>query len=94
MRKQCKNPGCPAPKGMCLEHASLDYPKCEYWLGTQTDQSVEKQKKVNRKAQSLPWTGEPFQPTDIEIVSQRSTPLIIGMVGSAEAGKTSLPKSR
>jgi len=89
MRKKCNKTDCPAPKGLCLEQASNDHPKCEHWQGTQTDQSVEKQKKANKKAQSLPWTGEPFQPTDIEIVSQRSTPLIIGMVGSADAGKTS-----
>lgn len=89
MRKKCSKPDCPAPKGLCLEHANNDYPKCEHWIGTKTEQAVEKQKKINKKAQSLPWTGEPFQPTDIDIVSQRSTPLIIGMVGSAEAGKTS-----
>lgn len=89
MRIKCNKAGCPAPKGLCLEHASNDHPKCEYWQGGQTDQSEEKSKKVNINAKSLPWTGEPFQPTDIEIVSQRSTPLIIGMIGNADAGKTS-----
>jgi len=89
MRKQCSNPDCPAPKGLCLKHLSLDYPKCEHWLGNQEDQALEKKTKVNKKAITLPWTGEPFQPTDIEIVGQRSTPIIIGMVGNAGAGKTS-----
>ncbi|MDH5718757.1 MAG: hypothetical protein OEZ22_14115 [Spirochaetia bacterium] len=89
MRKKCSKPDCPAPKGLCIEQLSNDFPKCQNWLGTLGDQSVEKQKRVNIKSQTLPWTGEPFQPSDIEIVSQRSVPLIIGMVGSAEAGKTS-----
>ena len=89
MRNKCSKPDCPAPKGLCLEYASPDYQKCEYWLRNKTDQSVEKQKTVNKKVHSLPWAGESFQPTDIEIVSQRSAPLIIGMVGSADAGKTS-----
>jgi hypothetical protein len=89
MRNKCSKPDCPAPKGLCLEHASPDYQKCDYWLGGKTGQSVEKQKEAKKTAQSLPWTGEPFQPTDIEIVSQRSVPLIIGMVGGAAAAKTS-----
>jgi len=89
MRNKCSKPNCPAPKGLCLEHASPDYQKCDYWLGKKTGQSVEKQNEAKKTAQSLPWTGEPFQPTDINIVSQRSVPLIIGMVGGADAGKTS-----
>ncbi len=89
MRKKCSKANCPAPKGLCLEHASNDHPKCEHWQGPQIGQAVEKQKKMSGTAQSLPWTGEPFLPTDIEIVSQRSSPLIIGMVGNADAGKTS-----
>jgi len=89
MRNKCSNPDCPAPKGLCLAHASPDYQKCEHWLGNRMDPPVEKQKAVKKNAQSLPWTGEPFQPTDIEIVSQRSAPLIIGLVGGADAGKTS-----
>lgn len=89
MREQCSNPDCTAPKGLCHVHVNTDYPKCEFWLENKTDRPVEKQKGTNSKTQSLSWTGESFQPTDIEIVSQRSAPLIIGMVGSADAGKTS-----
>jgi len=89
MRNKCSNPDCPAPRGLCLAHASPDYQKCEHWLGNKMDPPVEKPKAVEKKVQSLPWTGEPFQPTDIEIVSQRSAPLIIGMIGGAYAGKTS-----
>lgn len=89
MRKKCSKEGCPAPKGLCLERLNHEYRKCEYWLGDKAEHSIENQQTVNQKAQSLPWTGEPFQPTDIEIVSQRSAPLIIGMVGGANAGKTS-----
>ena len=89
MRNRCSKTDCPAPKGLCLKHASPDYQKCEHWQGNKMDQSIEKQKTVNKKVQVLPWTGEPFLPTDIEIVGQRGAPLIIGMVGNADAGKTS-----
>lgn len=89
MRNKCKKPGCPAPKGLCLEHGSPDHQKCEHWLGTKTNKGKEEQTSLNAKAHSLPWTGEPFQPSDIELVSQRSSPLIIGLVGTADAAKTS-----
>ncbi|TRZ47803.1 hypothetical protein D4S03_11060, partial [bacterium] len=89
MRNKCGKIDCPAPKGLCLEHASPDYQKCDNWLGNKMNQPIEKREVANKKGQSLPWTGEPLEPTDIEIVSYRSAPLIIGMVGGADAGKTS-----
>jgi hypothetical protein len=49
----------------------------------------ESQSKISRVGgRPLPWTGEPFQPSDIDLVGQRSIPLIVGMVGCADAGKT------
>lgn len=89
MKNKCSEPDCPAPKGLCLKHASPDYPKCVHWLGNKAVQQEKEQAFVNKRSQSLPWTGEPFQPSDIQVVSQRSAPLIIGMVGNADAGKTS-----
>ena len=49
MRNKCSKPDCPAPKGLCLEHASPDYQKCDNWLGEKTGQSVEKQKEAKKK---------------------------------------------
>ena len=89
MRNKCDKVDCPAPKGLCLEHASPEHLKCEYWLRDKPEQSIEERKIAKKRSQLLPWTGEAFQPTDIEIVSQRSAPLIVGMVGGANAGKTS-----
>lgn len=89
MRNKCSAVGCSAPKGLCLKHLSSDFQKCENWLGGQTGQPIEKQRKTKKNVPSLPWTGEPFQPVDIAIVSQRTAPLIIGMVGDSNAGKTS-----
>lgn len=89
MRKKCSQGDCPAPKGLCAEHASPEHAKCEHWLGNENSQIDAEKKKNHKKAESLPWTGEPFLPADIEIVSQRSLPLIIGMIGGADAGKTS-----
>lgn len=89
MREKCTKNDCPAPRGMCLEQGSHEHPKCKYWGGASENNEPLTNKTGVKKATSLPWTGEAFQPEDIEIVSQRSYPLIVGMVGCADAGKTS-----
>lgn len=87
MRGKCSNSECSAPKGMCLEHVNVHHPQCENWQGNKTTEK--KVVKANKQSKPLPWTGEALLPEDIEIVGQRSSPLIIGMVGNADAGKTS-----
>lgn len=91
MRKKCPKDGCSAPQGMCLTLMSNEHLKCENWVGEHsitlaTDVTKSKEKV---KSNGLPWTGEALQPEDIHIISERSAPLIIGMVGTADAGKTS-----
>ena len=87
MRGKCSNSECSAPKGMCLEQVSVNHPQCKNWQGNKSIE--EKVAKTNKQSKPLPWTGEALLPEDIEIVGQRSSPLIIGMVGNADAGKTS-----
>lgn len=89
MRNKCSDPICPAPKGLCLKHLDADYQKCEKWQDDRGLVSDDNLIKAKGNTYLYPWTGEYLQPRDIEIVSQRSSPLIIGMVGSAKAGKTS-----
>ena len=91
MRNKCPHEGCSAPKGMCLESMSNEHLKCGHWLqANSSDQKAETSKsKEKPNSKGLPWTGEALQPEDISIVSERSAPLIVGMVGTADAGKTS-----
>jgi hypothetical protein len=89
MREKCSNPGCPAPKGLCLESMTNEHLKCDHWFDTNSSvQAVEASKSKN-KSKCLPWTGEALQPDDISIISERSAPLIVGMIGTADSGKTS-----
>lgn len=90
----CTNERCTAPRGLCIKHLDHEHQNCEHYSITSTPDSnaIEVSKNKNRKAAlqgSLPWTGEPFQPEDIPIVSSRSSPVIIGMIGTPDAGKTS-----
>lgn len=92
MRSICKKSNCTAPRGLCLEHASNDYQECEHWINNNDLDKLDthnNSKADELASKQLPWTGEPFQPDDIHLTSQRSTPLIIGMIGGADAGKTS-----
>lgn len=94
MKRICAFEGCPAPKGLCRKQLDTEYQNCEHYsIENGTDNTaIEGSKNKSKKAtlpSSLPWTGEPFQPEDISMVSSRSSPTIIGMIGTPDAGKTS-----
>lgn len=86
MRGFCKTQGCPAPKGMCLEKLSNEHLICEHWNGAE---QVDSKKSKSVGAKVLPWTGEALQPDELELIGERSSPLVIGMIGCPDAGKTS-----
>lgn len=87
MTGKCSNPECPAPPH-CHEGKD-DYKKCEFWLKDNSEKT-EKNVKPQRKSKktNLSWTGEPFKIEDITQVSRRTTLIFIGVVGKADAGKT------
>src|SRR5688572_24030022 len=94
MKRICTFEGCPAPKGLCRKQLDTEYQNCEHYLNESDSETraIEGSKSENKKTtlqNSLPWTGEPFQPEDIATVSSRSSPTIIGMIGTPDAGKTS-----
>ncbi len=89
MRNNCPNDGCAAPKGLCLKSSTHEHLKCETWLEKNASIQIGETKKTTDKLNYLPWTGEALQPEDISIISERAAPLIVGMVGTADAGKTS-----
>lgn len=89
MRKKCSNPNCSAPKGICLESMTPEHLKCNNWMVTTSSTQKAEEKISKDKLKYLPWTGEALQPEDISIISERSAPLIVGMIGTADSGKTS-----
>jgi len=86
MEGKCSNPDCPAPPHCHLGHELSD---CEFWLKENLGKETQKQKPIKEEKKSnLPWTGEPFLIDDIPLVSFRSSPVILGIIGKAAAGKT------
>jgi hypothetical protein len=88
MRKTCSENGCDAPKSLCKHLMSFDYQDCPHWNQTKVEkETVKTNSSIGNKV--IPWSGMELTPADISLLSHRSTPLIIGVVGAANAGKTS-----
>lgn len=87
MTGKCSNPDCPAP--IHCHEGKDDYTKCEFWLKNNPEKTEKKEKpQTESKKTNLSWTGEPFKIKDIAQISRRNTPIFIGVVGKADAGKT------
>ncbi len=87
IKGRCKNPDCQAHiTGKCYEHNdSLDI--CPNWIAKSAAAKAKK-KKIDTIS-TFTWTGEAITPDTLNIVSQRSNPIIIASVGNVDAGKTS-----
>lgn len=89
MQKKCSNVGCTAPKGLCAESVSPEYQQCPHWKEGKGEDFDSKTKRSNRNINNIPWSGLELQPDGIGLISHRSSPVIIGTIGGANAGKTS-----
>ena len=87
MEGKCSNPDCIAP-GPCHEGLD-DYTKCDFWL--KNNPLKEENKIITKKKQkksNITWTSEALKIEDVAQVSVRNSPIFIGVVGKANAGKT------
>src|SRR5690242_2060780 len=87
MKRKCSDHQCPAPKGLCKKYLSPEFQKCEFWQPSTTVEVPANEEKD--KSFSLPWQGSAMQPSDLQLIGARSCPIMFGMIGSADAGKTS-----
>jgi len=86
MEGKCSNLECAAPIN-CHE-GKEKYIDCEFWISAKTKQSksITITKKENKS--DLPWTGEALKIEELIKVTFRNPALMIGVVGKADAGKT------
>lgn len=87
MRKKCEYEGCDAPKALCSISFSSEYQDCPHFNKEGNETSNPQSKESTGSA--IPWSGIAFTPSNIDILSHRSSPIMIGLVGAANAGKTS-----
>jgi hypothetical protein len=89
MQNKCSNKECTAPKGLCANNGTVEYDCCIDWKHNIDSDTEEASKKKGSKSKNLIWSGLELQPNDIDLVSHRGKPVIVGIIGAANAGKTS-----
>ncbi|MDP1880828.1 MAG: hypothetical protein Q8K60_07800 [Parachlamydiaceae bacterium] len=89
MEGKCKIAECAAPDVPCHDGCE-DYKTCSNFIAEIIEKKAAKEKTSSEIKQSnLNWTGQAFSIQELPLVSSRTSPVLIGIVGKAAAGKTS-----
>lgn len=84
--KKCAQATCFVPDTSC-ELGHTDLSKCPIWHGAKVTDAADE----NLSGEMLmPWSGSAFGLADLGFVSGRGKPIVIGVVGPQNAGKTTL----
>lgn len=86
MAGKCSNPDCVAP--ISCHEGKEKHTECESWMKSNAPQFKTKSAPKKEKKSDLPWTGDALTTDELSKVTYRNTPLIIGVIGKADAGKT------
>lgn len=86
MTVKCSNPDCAAP--ISCHEGKEKLTKCEFWMKSNASQTKNKPASKKEKKSDLPWTGDAYTIEELAGVTYRNTPVIIGIIGRADAGKT------
>ena len=87
-KRRCSKEGCHAPDHFCLELGGPLHEQCQYFINAEAAEAPAKTGKKSALAASIPWTGEWLRPDQLDLLTHRGSPRIIGLVGSSGAGKT------
>lgn len=88
MAGECKLKECGAPEVRC--HLDKDdCTQCENFVAEAAEKKIKREKAAEIKKSSIGWNGQAFTTDELGLVSARTSPIIIGVVGRADAGKTS-----
>lgn len=85
--RECSRATCFAPESTC-SMGCIDHTKCHEWIG-QEDMAAS-QEEVLPHDVVLPWSGGALGLVDLGFVVGRSKPLVVGIIGHQNAGKTTL----
>lgn len=86
MTGKCSNSDCAAP--ISCHEGKEKHTECEFWMKSNAPQSKTTSAPKKEKKSDLPWTGDALTIDELPKVTYRNTPLIIGIIGKADAGKT------
>lgn len=87
MTWKCSNENCFPDTTCALGH--LDRRDCEHWQkeSGEVDQATELS---DLPTSDIPWNGYALGTSDLAILSGRGQPVVVGLVGAPDSGKTSL----
>ncbi|WP_138468678.1 hypothetical protein [Poseidonocella sp. HB161398] len=83
----CSRPTCFAPESTC-DLGFLDRAKCSEWK--RPDEAAAAQDGSETDELLLPWSGSAIGLVDLAFIAGRTKPLVVGIVGAQNAGKTTL----
>lgn len=86
MGGKCSNPDCPAPISCHEGHPEVS--SCPNWSKENIQKKTSPVKSLRTDKGNLPWSGDAFKLDDLQQISYRNTPIIFGILGRVNAGKT------
>ncbi len=87
MKGHCNLEGCYADITCSLGH--LNRADCEHWSETAMAETIPEEER-NSQTSDIAWNGYTLGTSDLTILGGRSHPLVIGLIGPPDSGKTSL----
>lgn len=87
MTFRCTHESCFPDTTCALGH--LDRTQCDHWKGTETVLE-DKDVVVEAETSDIPWNGYVLGTSDLAILGGRGRPVVIGLIGPPDSGKTSL----
>ena len=88
MSGKCNIAECAAPDVPC-HNGHDEFSECPHFTAGINEKKIKKETPLlAEKKSNLSWTGQSFSLAEISLVSSRTSPILIGIVGKADAGKT------
>lgn len=87
MEGKCNLQECPAPEAGC-HLGKDDCTLCENFVVEAAEKKIKKEKALDLQRSSIGWSGQAFTTDELALVSSRTSSIFIGVIGKADAGKT------
>lgn len=87
MEGKCKKIDCPAPIS-CLDLCD-SFEKCENWIHAGASVNNDTIKDQQAIYEQINWSGNSLNKKELSLISSRISPILFGLIGRADAGKTS-----
>lgn len=85
MTGHCRHESCFADTACALGH--LNRTECEHWESAEAEADAPE---PTRETSDIPWNGYALGTSDLAILAGRGRPVVVGLVGPPNSGKTTL----